>query len=161
LHEDLRRCSSQEDLIPRSSTKRDLHQRETRKKKVTKLPIKMKLISVPVLIVDCQDMWVQDSPILQKKAEKRRLKAKKEFQRVMIATWSDSDSSESEDTEEQAVNLCSRANQTHDEETEYESSDDVDYSDFVEYSKDELARVLLKCIQCEQDYLSKIKSLRK
>ena len=44
------------------------------------------------------------------------------------------------------MNLCFMANQTHDEETEYESSDKVDYSDFLEYSKDELARVLIKCI---------------
>jgi len=73
-------------------------------------------------------------------------KAKKEFKRAMIAAWSDRDSSESEDEEEQAVNLCFMANQTHDEETEYESSDKVDYSDFLEYSKDELARVLIKCI---------------
>ena len=32
---------------------------------------------------------------------------------------------------------------------------------FLEYSKNELAQALIKCIQCEQQYLSKIKALRK
>ena len=81
----------------------------------------------------------------------------------MIAAWSDSDSSGSEDEEEQAVNLCFMANenQTHDEETQYESSNKVDYSDLLEYFKNELAQALVKYIQCKQDYLSKMKSLRK
>jgi len=35
--------------------------------------------------------------------------------------------------------------QIQEEETEYESSDEVDYYDFLEYSKDELARTLIKC----------------
>jgi len=106
---------------------------------------------------------VKDCPILRKKVEKRRQKAKKEFKRAMMAAWSDSASSKSKDEEEQAVNPCFMANenQTHDEETEYESSDEVDYSDLLEYSKDELAQALIKCIQYEQDYLSKIKSLKK
>ena len=47
------------------------------------------------------------------------------------------------------------------DEIEYESLDEVDYFDFLEYSKDELAKALIKCIQCEQDYLCKIKSLNK
>ena len=38
---------------------------------------------------------------------------------------------------------------------------EVDYSAFREYSKDELTKSLIKCIQCEQDYFSKIKSLKK
>jgi len=38
---------------------------------------------------------VKDCHILQKKAEKRKLKAKKKFKRAMIAAWNDSDSSES------------------------------------------------------------------
>ena len=81
----------------------------------------------------------------------------------MIAAWKDSDSSESEDEEEQKENLCFIGNEDLilEEEIEYESSDEVDYSDFLEYSKDELARALIKCIQCEQNYLSKIKSLQK
>ena len=60
-------------------------------------------------------------------------------------------------------NLCFIENEDliQEEETEYKSSDEVDYSDFLEYSKDELARALIKCIQCEHDYLSKIKSLKK
>jgi len=81
----------------------------------------------------------------------------------MIAAWSDSDSSDSEDEEERKENLCFMANedQIQEEETEYESSDQVDHSDFLEYSKDKLARALIECIQCEKDYLSKIKSLKK
>jgi len=57
----------------------------------------------------------------------------------MVTAWSDNDSSESEDEEEQVENLCFMANedQTHDEETENESSDEVDYSDLLEYSKNE------------------------
>jgi len=71
----------------------------------------------------------------------------------MIAAWSDSDSSGSEDEEEQAVNLCFMAseNQTHDEETKYERSDEIDYSDLLEYFKDELIEALVKCFQYEQD----------
>ena len=47
----------------------------------------------------------------------------------MIATWSDNDSSRSEDKEEQKKNLCFMANEDliQEEETEYESSDEVDY----------------------------------
>jgi len=105
----------------------------------------------------------KDCPILQKRAEKRKEKAKQEFKRAMIAAWHDSDSSDSENKEEQAMNLCFMVNegQIQEEETEYESSDEVDYSEFLEYSKDELAQVLVNCIECEQKYLSKIKSLKK
>ena len=49
--------------------------------------------------------------------------------------WSDSDSSESEDKKEQKENLCFMTNEDliQEEETEYESSDEVDYSEFLEY----------------------------
>jgi len=65
----------------------------------------------------------------------------------MIAAWSDSNSSDSENEEEQAVSMCFMVNkgQIQEEETEYESSDEVDYSNFLEYSKDELAQALVKC----------------
>jgi len=46
-------------------------------------------------------------------------------------------------------------------ETEYESSDEIDYSEFLEYSKRKLAQTLIKCIRCEQGYLSEIKFLKK
>jgi len=49
---------------------------------------------------------LKDFPIIQKKVEKRKQKAKKEFKRTMIAAWSDSDSSQSKDEEEQVENLC-------------------------------------------------------
>jgi len=102
---------------------------------------------------------------MQKKAEKMKQRAKKEkeLKRAMIAAWSDSDSSDSDDEEEQVENLCFMANDDliQDDETEYESSDEVDYPDFLQYSKDELARALIKCIQCEQDYLYKIKFLKR
>ena len=107
----------------------------------------------------------KDCPVIQKKAEKWKQKAKKEKQlkRAMIATQSDSDSSESEDEKEQKENLCFMANEdlSQEEETEYKSSDEVDYSKFLEYSKNESAQALIKCIQFEQVYLSKIKSLNK
>jgi len=63
----------------------------------------------------------------------------------MIATCSNSDSSDSENEEEQAMNLCFMVNEglIQEEETEYESSDEVDYSEFLEYSKDELAHASL------------------
>jgi len=70
------------------------------------------------------------------KAKKRKHKAKKEFKRAMIAAWSDSDSSDS-DKEEEIANLCLMTNDVH--ETEFENLDEVDYSDLLEYSKDELA----------------------
>jgi len=81
----------------------------------------------------------------------------------MIVTWSDSNSSYSDDEEEQVENLCFMANDglIQDDETEYESSNEVNYSDFHEYSNDELSRALVKCIQCEQNYLSKIKLLKR
>ena len=77
------------------------------------------------------------------KAEKRKQKAKKEFRKAMIATWSDSDSSDS-DKEEEVANLCLMANDV--QETESENLDEVDYSDLLEYSKDELAQALIQCI---------------
>ena len=82
-----------------------------------------------------------DCPILQKKAEKHKDKGKQEFKRAMIAAWSDSDSSDNEIKEEKAANLCFMLTegQTQEEEIEYESSDEIDYSEFLEYSKDELA----------------------
>ena len=52
-----------------------------------------------------------------------------------------SDSSQSQDEEEQAANLCFMVNedQAQEEETEYESSNKVDYFDLLEYSNNELA----------------------
>ena len=37
----------------------------------------------------------------------------------------------------------------------------VNYYDLLEYSNDELAQALIRCIQCEQEYLSKIKTFKK
>ena len=81
----------------------------------------------------------------------------------MIAAWSDSDSSDSDNEVEQATNLCFMANEENDQEdeTKYESSDEVDYSDLLEYFKDELAHALINCVRCEQKYLFKIKSFKK
>ena len=101
---------------------------------------------------------VKDSPLLQMKAKKHKQKAKKEFKRAMIAAWSDSDSSDS-DKEEEMANLCLMGNDV--QETESENLNEVDYSDLLEYSMDELAHALIQCIRCEQEYLSKIESLKK
>jgi len=59
----------------------------------------------------------------------------------MIVAWSDNDSSDSEDEEEQSANLCFMVNEDHvqEDDTEYESLDDIDCYDFLVYSKDELA----------------------
>ena len=78
---------------------------------------------------------------------KQRAKKEKELKRAMIATWSDSDSSDN-DEEEQMENLCYMANEDliQEDEIECDSSDEVDYYDFLEYSKDELAKALIKCI---------------
>ena len=70
------------------------------------------------------------------KAEKHKQKAKKEFRKAMITAWSDSDSSDS-DKEEEVTNLCLMANDVQG--TELKNLDEVDYSDLLEYSKDELA----------------------
>jgi len=55
----------------------------------------------------------QDCPIIQKKAEKWKQKAKKEKQlkRAMIVTWSDSNSRKSEYEEERKENLCFMVNE--------------------------------------------------
>jgi len=58
--------------------------------------------------------------IIQKRIEKHKQKAKKEFKKAMIATWSDSNSSDSEDEEEQAANLCLMANKENAQEDEAE-----------------------------------------
>ena len=101
---------------------------------------------------------VKDCPVLQMKAEKHKHKAKKEFRKAMIAAWSDSDSSDS-DKEEEMANLCLMAKDV--QEIEPENLDEVDYSNLLEYSKDELAQALIRCIQCEQEYLFKIKTFKK
>jgi len=54
-----------------------------------------------------------------------------------------------------------KIDQVQEDEIEYESSNEVNYTDFVEYSKDELAQTLIKYILYEQDYLSKINFLKK
>jgi len=51
--------------------------------------------------------------------------------------------------------------QVQENKTKHESSDEVDYYVFLEYSKDELVQALLNCTKCEKKkYLSKIKSLK-
>jgi len=50
--------------------------------------------------------------------------------------------------------------QVQEDETEYDSNE-VDYTDPLEYSTDELAQTLIKCIRYEQDYFSKINFWRK
>jgi len=71
--------------------------------------------------------------------------------------------SDSDDEEEQAANLCFMTNKDNvqKDKTEYESSDEIHCFDFLEYSKDELAQALIKCIRCEQECLSKVKSMKK
>ena len=88
---------------------------------------------------------MQDCPIIQKRIEKHKQKAKKEFKKAMIAAWSDSDSSDSDNEVEQVTNLCFMANEENvqEDKAKYESSDEVDYSDFLEYSKDELAHAII------------------
>ena len=56
----------------------------------------------------------------------------------MIATLSDDNSSYGEDEEEQDANLCFMVNVDKDQEDEieYESSDEVDFSHFLSFSKD-------------------------
>ena len=65
---------------------------------------------------------VKDCPILQKKAKKRKQKAKKEFKKATIAAWSDSGLSNS-DNEEQATNLFFMVNEekVQQDEIEYKS----------------------------------------
>ena len=52
----------------------------------------------------------------------------------MIAPWSDSDSSNIEDEEEQTTSLWFMVNedQVQEDETEYECSDEVDYSNLLD-----------------------------
>ena len=117
----------------------------------------------PCFSCDLPGHVMKDWPIIQKRVEKHKQKAKKEFKKDIIATWSDSDSSDSDNEVEQVTNLCFMANEENvqEDKTKYESSDKVDYSNFLEYSKNELAHSLINCIRCEQKYLFKIKSLKK
>ena len=64
---------------------------------------------------------VKDYPILKNKVEKCKQKAKKDYKKVIIATWSDSDSSDSDDAEEQAANLyfLVKDDQVQEDETEH------------------------------------------
>ena len=64
---------------------------------------------------------------------KQSAKKEKELKRAMIAAWSYSDSSNSGNEEEKMENLCFMANEDliQEDETEYESSNEVDYSDFL------------------------------
>ena len=89
---------------------------------------------------------LKDCPALHMKAEKHKQKAKKEFRKAS-------------DKEVEVANLCLMANDV--QETEPKDLDEVDYSDLLEYSKDELTQALIRCIQCEQEYLSKIKIFKK
>ena len=57
------------------------------------------------------------------------------------------------------ANPCLMANDV--QETKLENLDEIDYSNLLEYSKDELAQALIRCIQCEEEYLSKIKTFKK
>ena len=58
-----------------------------------------------------------------------------------------------DDEEEQVENLCFMVNEDliQEEETEYESSDKVDYSEFLEYSKRELAQALIKAFDVSKN----------
>jgi len=60
----------------------------------------------------------------------------------------DSDSSDGEDEEEKTTNLCFMVNedQVQEDETKYESLDEVHHTNLHEYSKVELAQALIKCI---------------
>jgi len=64
---------------------------------------------------------------------KQRAKKEKELKRAMVVAWSDSDSSDSNNKEQQMEDLCFMANEDliQEDETEYESSNEVDYSDFL------------------------------
>ena len=57
-----------------------------------------------------------------------------------MAAWGDSESSDSDDEEEQVANLyfMVNENQFQEDEIEYESSDEVDCSEFLEYSKNQI-----------------------
>ena len=101
-------------------------------------------------------------PHFTKESYKTEAKGQERIQESNDFAWSDSDSSDSED-EEQGENLhfMVKEDQVQEVETEYESSVEVDCCDFLEYFKDKLAQALNKCTRYEQEYLSKIKSLKK
>jgi len=73
---------------------------------------------------------MKDCPIIQERVERCKQKGKKEFKKTMIATWSDSNSSDSDDEGEQAANLCFIANKDNvqEDKIKYESLDEVDCS---------------------------------
>ena len=57
------------------------------------------------------------------------------------------DSTDSEDEEKQVANICFMVNedQVQQDETEYESLDEVNYTNLLEYFKNKLAQALIKC----------------
>jgi len=116
----------------------------------------MNLILVLILVVHARACSKRFSNLV-KEAEKWKQNAKKEFKEAKPATRSDSDTSNSDDNEDQVVNLSlvAKEGQVQEEGTECESSDEVDDSVFLEYFKDELAQALGNFIECEQKYLSK------
>jgi len=82
---------------------------------------------VPLFSCELLGCIVKDCPISQKKAKKQRQKAKKELKKAMVAIWSNSDTSNSDDNEYQVVNLGMMAKEEHGEEqTECKSSHEVD-----------------------------------
>ena len=79
----------------------------------------------------------------------------------MVVAWSDRESSNSENDEEQVANICLVAKGAHDNKNEYESSDEVDTLLLYEYSKDELINALINFADLEKKYLRKYRHLKK
>ena len=104
---------------------------------------------------------LKDQPLIQKMGKKRKLK-KKEIKRAMIAAQSDSKTSDSESDEEHTTNTCLMANDVqNDEQSEYESTEEVHISSLYECSKDELIDALISFANLEHKYMSKYKDLKK
>ena len=104
---------------------------------------------------------LKDCPLLQKVGERRKFK-RKENKKAMIAVWSDSESSESDNYEEHVINTCLMAKDMQEEEqSEYGSTDEVDISSLYDCSKDELIDALISFAKLEEKYMSKYKELKK
>ena len=86
---------------------------------------------------------LKDCPLIQNMGKSRRFK-KKDNKRAMIATWSDSETSDSKSNEEHTTNICVMAKEVQDDErSEYESTNEVDISALYECSKEELINALV------------------
>jgi len=90
---------------------------------------------------------IKDCPNIKRKKNKRsRFKPKTTGKRAMVATWSDSDSSECESEYEKIANHYLMARDSAEESDEFE---ELILEFLLTFTKEYLAQCLLKCVKYE------------